>query len=175
MPGLVELQPSDLLAHGLPGGASAAASWVRSLRAFHAAAHLAHPEAQGQQQQATFTVWRAVSKDLLRPPPEHPFELHQLLYDAVYDAWDVSVLGPRPVWIPTAEVRRARLSACVQRFCICWEALASAVCSEYYLKPGGRTLGFTSGFTRCGSRVGMRLRHAFRPVRISQPRTRGSV
>ena len=136
MPGLVELQPSDLLAHGLPGGASAAASWVRSLRAFHAAAHLAHPEAQGQQQQATFTVWRAVSKDLLRPPPENPFELHQLPYDAVYDAWDVSVLGPRPVWIPTAEVRRARLSACVQRFCICWEALASAVCSEYYSNPG---------------------------------------
>lgn len=115
MPGVAELQPSDLLAHGLPGGASAAAFWVTRLRAVHADAHsLADPAAQGQQQQATLTVWRAVSKDLLRPPPEHPFELHQLLYDAVYDAWNVAVLGPRPVWIPTAEVRRARPSASVQ-------------------------------------------------------------
>jgi hypothetical protein len=119
MPGVAELQPSDLLAHGLPGGPSAAASWVARLRALHANADsLAHPAARGQrQQQATLTVWRAISKDLLRPPPEHPFELHQLLYDAVYHAWDVAVLGPRPVWIPTAEVRRARPSASVQTSC----------------------------------------------------------
>jgi hypothetical protein len=161
MPGVAELQPSDLLAHGLPGGPSAAASWVARLRALHANAHsLADPAAQGQQQQqATLTVWRAVSKDLLRPPPEHPFELHQLLYDAVYHTWDVAVLGPRPVWIPTAEVHRARPSASVQTSCGCWVPWPPQSAQQDTINLGHGPPGYTRCVSRMWMHCGVYLEH----------------
>ena len=42
-----------------------------------------------------------IAKTVLRP--EHPFELHQRLFDAVYVDWDSVEFGPPPCWIPGPE------------------------------------------------------------------------
>jgi hypothetical protein len=95
---IAELQPATVVAHGLPGGEAAASAWLARLLAIYTDTH----RRTGEHKEATLQVWRRVSKELLRPPPEHPFQLHQLLFDAVYSEWNVSTLGPRPTWIPTA-------------------------------------------------------------------------
>ena len=46
-------------------------------------------------------LWQVISKDILTP--DHPFELHLFLFDAVFFNWDSSK-GPPPAWIPTDEI-----------------------------------------------------------------------
>ncbi|MFC1705683.1 AMP-binding protein [Planctomycetota bacterium] len=45
--------------------------------------------------------WLGISKQVLRP--DHPFALHQLLFQKVYAQWDEAELGPPPAWAPTDE------------------------------------------------------------------------
>jgi acetyl-CoA synthetase len=45
-------------------------------------------------------AWREISKRVLRP--EHPFELHKLLFERTFRDWDVGQ-GPAPAWTPTAD------------------------------------------------------------------------
>ena len=51
--------------------------------------------------QAPTDCWREISRYILRP--EHPFALHQLLYDTVYADFDHATDGPPPAWFPTNE------------------------------------------------------------------------
>lgn len=51
--------------------------------------------------QAPTACWREISRHILRP--EHPFALHQLLYDTVYADFDHATDGPPPAWFPTDE------------------------------------------------------------------------
>ena len=51
--------------------------------------------------QAPTDCWREISRYILRP--EHPFALHQLLYDTVYADFDHVTDGPPPAWFPTNE------------------------------------------------------------------------
>ena len=45
--------------------------------------------------------WMEIAKTVLRP--EHPFEVHQLLFRGAYADWDESQNGPPPCWIPSPE------------------------------------------------------------------------
>ncbi len=45
--------------------------------------------------------WREISRSLLKP--QHPFALHQLLYEKTYAQWNVTTHGPSPAWFPTKE------------------------------------------------------------------------
>ena len=49
----------------------------------------------------TEKLWQVISQDILSP--DHPFELHLFLFDAVFFNWDSSK-GPPPAWIPTDEI-----------------------------------------------------------------------
>jgi len=44
--------------------------------------------------------WQTISKENLRP--DHPFELHQILYHHIFRNWDTSK-APVPAWSPTPE------------------------------------------------------------------------
>ena len=46
-------------------------------------------------------AWQEISRHVLEP--EHPFEVHRLLYDRVYADWETH-RGPAPAWYPTDEV-----------------------------------------------------------------------
>ena len=49
--------------------------------------------------------------------PEQPFELHQSLHAAVFKGWDKRVLGPPPVWVPSAaDVAGTNVAAFMDRF-----------------------------------------------------------
>ena len=95
-------------------------------------------------------VWRRVSKEVLQP--SHPFKLHQLLLNAVYQGWDAqtqvaalprtscrslkpykilrgasfAMKGPIPVWIPTPEgIRDTNLANFMASFQVgCFESSA---------------------------------------------------
>jgi acyl-coenzyme A synthetase/AMP-(fatty) acid ligase len=43
-------------------------------------------------------AWRALTQRALHPG--QPFALHRALHAAVYRNWDVTLRGPRPVWVP---------------------------------------------------------------------------
>ena len=45
-------------------------------------------------------AWREISQGILRP--DHPFELHRLLFETAFRDWDASQ-GPAPAWTPTNE------------------------------------------------------------------------
>ena len=49
--------------------------------------------------QASTACWHEISRYILRP--EHPFALHQLLYDTVYADSNRVTDGPPPAWFPT--------------------------------------------------------------------------
>ena len=51
--------------------------------------------------QSATACWYEISRYILRP--EHPFALHQLLYDTVYADFDRATYGPPPAWFPTNE------------------------------------------------------------------------
>lgn len=56
-------------------------------------------------------------RDVLRP--DHPFALHQALHAAVFAGWDERVLGPAPVWVPSAsDVANTNLAAFMDRFSV---------------------------------------------------------
>lgn len=60
-------------------------------------------------------AWQQLTRDVLRP--EQPFELHQSLHAAVFAGWDDRVLGPPPVWVPSADVvAGTNLAAFMDRF-----------------------------------------------------------
>ena len=44
--------------------------------------------------------WQKIARQILRP--DHPFQLHEFLYQKVFAAWDWQQ-GPPPVWSPTQE------------------------------------------------------------------------
>lgn len=44
--------------------------------------------------------WQEISRHILTP--QHPFALHQLLYETVYADFDRVTQGPPPAWFPTA-------------------------------------------------------------------------
>ncbi|MCG8366697.1 MAG: AMP-binding protein [Pseudanabaenales cyanobacterium] len=44
--------------------------------------------------------WRRLTQHLLKP--DHPFPLHQLLYETTFSDWDTGQ-GPAPAWFPTDE------------------------------------------------------------------------
>jgi acetyl-CoA synthetase len=50
------------------------------------------------------TAWRKISREVLRP--DHPFELHKLLFERAFSAWDHS-RHPPAAWCPTDEEIRA--------------------------------------------------------------------
>ena len=49
--------------------------------------------------QSPTACWYEISRYILTP--EHPFALHQLLYDTVYADFDITTHGPPPAWFPT--------------------------------------------------------------------------
>lgn len=51
--------------------------------------------------QSATACWYEISRYILTP--EHPFALHQLLYDTVYADFDHATYGPPPAWFPTDE------------------------------------------------------------------------
>ncbi len=51
--------------------------------------------------QSATACWHEISSDILTP--EHPFALHQLLYDTVYADFNIAAHGPPPAWFPTDE------------------------------------------------------------------------
>ena len=58
-------------------------------------------------------VWQRLTQEVLRP--EHPFELHHLLYQAVYADWD-GQQGPPPAWLPTeAQVQATHIAALMRQ------------------------------------------------------------
>jgi Acetyl-coenzyme A synthetase N-terminus len=56
---------------------------------------------QRQTLQCALQVWSDLSKSYLTP--EVPFHVHQTLARHVFRAWDVSMLGPHPLWYPSAQ------------------------------------------------------------------------
>ena len=51
--------------------------------------------------QSPTACWYEISRYILTP--QHPFALHQLLYDTVYADFDRATYGPPPAWFPTDE------------------------------------------------------------------------
>ena len=46
---------------------------------------------------AALPLWMWLARNLLEP--DHPFEVHQRLYERVFAAWDPAN-GPAPAWFP---------------------------------------------------------------------------
>ena len=51
--------------------------------------------------QSSIACWHEISRYILTP--QHPFTLHQLLYETVYADFDRATYGPPPAWFPTNE------------------------------------------------------------------------
>ena len=51
--------------------------------------------------QSPTVCWHEISRYILTP--QHPFDLHQLLYETVYADFDRAKYGPPPAWFPTDE------------------------------------------------------------------------
>ena len=51
--------------------------------------------------QSPTACWHEISRHILTP--QHPFILHQLLYETVYADFDRATHGPPPAWFPTDE------------------------------------------------------------------------
>ncbi len=51
--------------------------------------------------QSPTACWYEISRYILTP--QHPFMLHQLLYETVYAGFDTATYGPPPAWFPTDE------------------------------------------------------------------------
>lgn len=51
--------------------------------------------------QSPTACWQQISRHILTP--QHPFALHQLLYETVYADFDRTTHGPPPAWFPTDE------------------------------------------------------------------------
>ncbi|MDE0019083.1 MAG: AMP-binding protein [Candidatus Poribacteria bacterium] len=51
--------------------------------------------------QSPTACWYEISRYILTP--QHPFALHQLLYETVYADFDTATYGPPPAWLPTDE------------------------------------------------------------------------
>lgn len=51
--------------------------------------------------QSPTACWQKISRDILTP--QHPFALHQLLYETVYVDFNATTHGPPPAWFPTDE------------------------------------------------------------------------
>ena len=51
--------------------------------------------------QSPTVCWYEISRYILTP--QHPFTLHQLLYETVYADFDRATYGPPPAWFPTDE------------------------------------------------------------------------
>ena len=51
--------------------------------------------------QSPTACWQEISRHILTP--QHPFALHQLLYETVYADFDRATDGPPPAWFPTDE------------------------------------------------------------------------
>ena len=51
--------------------------------------------------QSSTACWYEISRYILTP--QHPFALHQLLYETVYADFDRTTYGPPPAWFPTDE------------------------------------------------------------------------
>ena len=51
--------------------------------------------------QSPTACWYEISRYILTP--QHPFALHQLLYETVYADFDTATYGPPPAWFPTDE------------------------------------------------------------------------
>ena len=51
--------------------------------------------------QSPTACWYEISRYILTP--QHPFALHQLLYETVYTDFDGATYGPPPAWFPTDE------------------------------------------------------------------------
>ena len=51
--------------------------------------------------QSPTACWYEISRYILTP--QHPFALHQLLYNTVYADFDNTIYGPPPAWFPTDE------------------------------------------------------------------------
>lgn len=49
--------------------------------------------------QSPIACWSEISRHILTP--QHPFALHQLLYEKVYAGFDRATHGPPPAWFPT--------------------------------------------------------------------------
>ena len=59
--------------------------------------------------QSPTACWREISRHILTP--EHPFALHQLLYDTVYADFNIATHGPPPAWFPTdADITEANIT-----------------------------------------------------------------
>lgn len=60
-------------------------------------------------------AWQQLCRQVLHPG--QPFELHKQLYQDVYAGWEVSLRGPRPIWVPGPEdVMNSNLSGFMARF-----------------------------------------------------------
>ena len=56
--------------------------------------------------------WQCLSKKILKP--QHPFSLHELLYQIVFADWDFTQ-GPTPVWCPSEEqIQTTNIAALMQ-------------------------------------------------------------
>ena len=49
--------------------------------------------------QSSTACWQEISRHILTP--QHPFALHQLLYETIYADFDRATHGPPPAWFPT--------------------------------------------------------------------------
>lgn len=55
-------------------------------------------------------LWSRVSKELLTP--NHPFSVHQQVFEKIYENWDSNKNGPPPAWIPsTSDIQNSNISA----------------------------------------------------------------
>ena len=58
--------------------------------------------------QSPTACWQEISRRILTP--QHPFVLHQLLYETVYTDFDSVTQGPPPAWFPTdADITEANI------------------------------------------------------------------
>ena len=59
--------------------------------------------------QSPTTCWHEISRHILTP--QHPFAVHQLLYETVYADYDRTRYGPPPAWFPTdADITEANIT-----------------------------------------------------------------
>ena len=59
--------------------------------------------------QSPAACWQEISRHILTP--QHPFALHQLLYETVYADFDRATHGPPPAWFPTdADIAEANIT-----------------------------------------------------------------